>query len=93
MGEMADWILGDIVERDDMDGPSGSHLGGLTEDYEGIFVHETKMALLFLPDEFDEGQEIWLPKSRIKYEDGDYAKGDRLTVTIPNWIAKDKELI
>jgi len=69
-------------------------------EFEGMFICETDLAILFVPEEFynsdleyDEDDAFWLPKSRIEYEDKDYERKDPITVSIPEWLAESKELI
>lgn len=54
-------------------------------------VHETELAFLFLVDD----QEIWFPKSQIiDPAEDDISVGEKdLEVTIPLWLAQEKELI
>jgi len=53
-----------------------------------------KKAIAVSQGEIDEdnGREIWiwLPRSLIEYEAGE---GDTVTVTLPEWLAQEKELI
>ena len=70
-----------------------NHWNNETETYLGKYIRDTDAALLFLPEDFEEGEEVWLPKSRIEYEDDDYERGDLIEVEIPNWLAEDKEII
>ena len=66
----------------------------ITEEYDGTFIHETDDAVLFLPEDWDEGDEIWLPKSQIKYDDHiGYEKHDSILVNVPEWLADGKGLI
>lgn len=63
------------------------------EDYAGTIVAETKLAILF-----DDGEnQNWLPKAEINIEDAPGAGGKTLhravIVTIPDWLAREKELI
>lgn len=55
-------------------------------DLAGELRRETEKAVLF----FDGGREAWLPKSMVEIERG--ARG-LVTVTLPEWLAKDKGLI
>jgi len=52
------------------------------------FIRETDMAILTL----FEGTEYWLPKSQIDWI-GAAEEGDEIEVSIPEWLAEDKELI
>ena len=57
-------------------------------EYDQI-VHETASAILFVIDpESPQAEEFWLAKSTIVDHDE-----DSKTVTIPEWLAKDKGLI
>jgi len=48
--------------------------------------HETGRAFLI----HDGTKEVWLPKSQVEVE---CSGGDRVIVTMPEWLAKDKGLI
>jgi hypothetical protein len=50
----------------------------------GEIRHETDLAVLF----FDGETEVWLPRSQIEID----GRG-LVTVTVPEWLAKDKGLI
>lgn len=63
------------------------------EEYEGTYIHSTELAILFLPDGWSEGEEVWLPKSQIDYDDSDYEKGDFISIIVPNWLAAHKEMV
>jgi hypothetical protein len=53
------------------------------------FRCETKLAVLVA-----EGDGMcWLPKSQVQYDEGEYTRGDVVTIYIPRWLAKEKELI
>jgi len=70
-------------------------------DYTGTFIHETfndenEGALFFLPDGWDEGDEIWLPKSQIiinlEDENDRPLKGSEITIQVPLWLAGQEGL-
>ena len=64
------------------------------ESYDGIFIHETDKAILFLPDGWDDGKEIWLPKSKTNWDEKwECEKGDLIEIEIPNWLAEEKGLL
>lgn len=63
------------------------------EEYDGVFINQTINAVLFLPAGCDEGDEVWLPKSQIDFMEDDYERGDDITISVPNWLAREKELI
>lgn len=52
----------------------------------GEIRRETEKALLF----FDGERETWIPKSLIE---GQSSYSDGVEITIPAWLAKDKELV
>jgi hypothetical protein len=53
-------------------------------------LRETDKAFLVLTDE---GEEVWLPKSHVADPD-DYAEGDtNCTLSITEWLAKQKGLV
>lgn len=57
---------------------------------EGVTIEaETEMAYLI---ETGDGDGVWLPKSQILYQDI-YEKGECGSITIPEWLAKEKVLI
>ena len=51
-----------------------------------MLKHETKAAWLVN----DGDKDVWLPKSQCEIEMG---KGTDCIVTLPEWLAKEKELI
>jgi len=53
-----------------------------------LFVRETDAAILV----DDAGNEVWLPKSQIEFPD-DAKLDDVIDVSLPEWLAEDKELI
>jgi hypothetical protein len=59
-------------------------------DISGCKHAETAKAILF-SDTADEKDAVWLPKSQIEIADG--AEPRFVTVTLPEWLAKDKGLI
>lgn len=64
--------------------------------FSGTFLHETDKAILMLPEgEDDEDMAVWLPKSKIDYDDDDYdyKKGQDIEVMVPRWLAETKNLI
>lgn len=70
------------------------------ETYEAIFLFETDAAILVVPLDscdsnmnYKDEDKIWLPKSRIKYDNDDYTEGDLIDIEIPDWLAQDKKLI
>ncbi|WP_165078855.1 MULTISPECIES: hypothetical protein [unclassified Desulfovibrio] len=54
-------------------------------EIKGELVQETEDAILLIIDD----DEYWLPKSQISY-DGE--RGDVVTVSVPDWLAKEKGL-
>lgn len=61
------------------------------DEYFGMFLYESDLAILV---DFDgESDGVWLPKSKIEYDDGDYERGDPITVAVPLWLAEDKGLV
>lgn len=50
--------------------------------------HETDAAILVS----DDGEKkVWLPKSQVEFEPD--ARGDGVTVTLPQWLAEEKRLV
>jgi len=60
-------------------------------DIAGCLHHETDKAILF-SDTADEKDAVWLPKSRCEYQ-RDGGQERFVTVTMPEWLAKEKGLI
>jgi hypothetical protein len=58
------------------------------------FLHETPASILVMPEgEHDDGESgVWLPKSQIHWDEGDYERGDSIELEVPRWLADDKEL-
>lgn len=60
-----------------------------------VFVHKTNGAILIKETE-DHEESIWIPISQISDCDKnlqDLKKGDFITITIPEWLAEEKELM
>ena len=58
-------------------------------DVAGFLHAETSRAILF--SELDsEKDAVWVPKSQCEFVRG---RGNTITVTMPEWLAKTKELI
>lgn len=55
---------------------------------------ETDKAIAIVDERDVDGPEklIWLPKSQIEYEASGHIEG-AITVEIPEWLAKEKELV
>lgn len=51
-----------------------------------ILRHETRRAYLL---DFGEKEPVWLPKSQCEY----HKEGRNEIVTLPEWLAKEKDLI
>ena len=60
-------------------------------DVAGCLHHETDKAILF-SDTADKKDAVWLPKSQVEFvHDGGQERF--VTVTLPEWLAKEKGLI
>jgi RNase P/RNase MRP subunit p29 len=55
----------------------------------GEILYETDLAILL----YDGETESWIPKSQIEIEPKFFELGDMVVVTMPEWLAEDKELI
>lgn len=55
-------------------------------------IRETDSAFLISESEDDFGTKIWLPKSQIYYDD-EVSEGDCFLITIPEWLAIEKEFV
>lgn len=60
-------------------------------DIAGCLHAETEKAILF-SDTGDENEAVWLAKSQIEFERDPKREGF-VTVTLPEWLAIDRELI
>lgn len=60
-------------------------------DIAGCLHAETEKAILF-SDTADKKDAVWLPKSQVEFE-RDGSQERFVTVTLPEWLAKDKGLI
>ncbi len=60
-------------------------------DVAGVMFSETDKAILF-GDTADRAKAVWLPKSQVEVEH-DGGQDRFVTVTLPEWLAKDKGLI
>lgn len=54
------------------------------------FVRETDRAICVAEGENDH---YWLPKSQVEYDDKPYKRGDKIEVTMPMWLAKEKGIV
>jgi len=56
-----------------------------------VLVAQTEKAILVNENEDNSGKSIWLPKSKVEFDD--VTIGTITTVTLPEWLALDKGLI
>ena len=56
-----------------------------------VLVTQTEKAILVNENEDNSGKSIWLPKSKVEFDD--VTLGTITTVTLPEWLALDKGLI
>lgn len=65
------------------------------QEYEGHYIHSTDDAILFLPEDWDEDDAVWLPKSRINHYESlkDLDRGDEIIMIVPNWLAQTNGMI
>jgi len=61
-------------------------------DFKGRIIRETSMAILFRLNDWqpDGSDDTWLPKSQIAVIHG---VGGEVQITIPKWLAEDKEML
>ena len=60
-------------------------------EIEVTFLHQTPSAILVNDDgNLEDG--VWLPKSQIGWEDDDYPRGTKITITAPQWLLEKKGL-
>ncbi len=57
-------------------------------EVECTYVHQTDRGLLIKVG----NKEIWLPKSQIHVQEGDFIEGNKLIVNVPDWLVADKGL-
>lgn len=55
-----------------------------------LHLHHQTAAAIFVSDDGDSGNAIWLPKSQIEFTE---PKNNINEVTMPTWLAKEKGLI
>ena len=60
-------------------------------DVEMYLIAQTERAILVNEDENNSGQGVWLPKSKVEFDD--VTPGTVTTVTLPEWLALEKGLI
>lgn len=53
------------------------------------FVRQTDAAICVT----DGGEEIWLPKSQVTYDEDKLAKSKCFEIELPEWLAEEKGLI
>jgi hypothetical protein len=61
-------------------------------EIEVCFLHQTENAIL-VNDDGNLKDGVWLPKSQIGWEADEYARGEMITVTAPEWLLKAKGLL
>lgn len=59
-------------------------------DYQLIYEAETPLALAIRAS--NESDVVWLPKSQIEFLDKHCIRGDKIWVTIPDWLAEKHDL-
>lgn len=63
-------------------------------DIEGWQYHATDAAILFWTDETSLDMAVWLPLSQIEISDAHISgTSGAVTVTLPEWLAMEKDLI
>lgn len=63
-------------------------------DIEGWQYHATDAAILFWTDETSRDMAVWLPLSQIEISDAHISgMSGSVTVTLPEWLAMEKDLI
>lgn len=55
-----------------------------------MFIHAETAKAVLVSDDGDNDRAVWLPKSQVEVE---IIKGNQVTVTLPEWLAKDKGLL
>jgi len=61
-------------------------------EFTGKKLHETDFAILFQEETKNKLEAVWLPLSQINILNEDSKTGE-VEIEIPEWLAKDKELI
>lgn len=59
-------------------------------DVELLYMHETEKGVLVAKDETSEP--VWLPKSQVEIDAPGRVRGSVCIVTLPEWLAIEKEL-
>jgi hypothetical protein len=54
-----------------------------------MYWHGETAKAIYVSDDGNHVSAVWLPKSKVEY----VREGTHVTVTMPEWLAKDKELI
>lgn len=59
-----------------------------------LFEHHRTVAAVLVSDTGLEKDAVWLPLSQVEIEPSpSHAQGREVTVTLPQWLAQEKELI
>lgn len=61
-------------------------------DLEMVLLSATEKAI-FVSDTGESNRGVWLPKSQVEYGFEDPKRPDLVSVTVPEWLARDKGLI
>ncbi len=62
--------------------------------FDGLYVTSTDDGICFLPDDWNKGEEIWLPKSKVDWDRPlcELEYGDPIELCIPQWLIDENEL-
>jgi hypothetical protein len=60
-------------------------------DLSVVLLRQTERAILVNETEDNSAQSVWLPKSKVEFDD--VTLGTITTVTLPEWLATEKGLI
>ena len=63
---------------------------GHSDYYQLTWQTETDRAICVRENEY--GEDIWLPKTEVEYEDG-VERGEEVEVEIPDWLAEEVGLL
>ena len=61
-------------------------------DLEMVMLSSTEKAI-FVSDTGESNRGVWLPKSQVEYSFENPKHPEHVTVTCPEWLARDKGLI
>lgn len=58
-----------------------------------VHLHYETASAWLVSDDGEKANAVWLPKSQCEFPEGEPAIGEDVTITVPVWLAQEKELI